>query len=341
MNSEEIARIAKVSRSTVSRVVNNYSNVPEATRLKVQAVIDQYGYTPNNSARTLAGKTNNILGVFLADIVQNETDSKWVGVNSPYNMEILSHFIQIAKKRGYLTLIDTILDLKECHEMDNYFANRMLHGGIFIGFPYRTKELEEMAKKGYNVVLVDQLSSIDDKKGLIKRTNTDNEMGGFLATEHLIQKGHKKLLHVAGDDRLSSMEREKGFMRAIKQYGVKDYHVISGLYQENVAYEETKKLLERKKITGVFVANDIMALGVIRAIEELGMKVPDDISIVGFDNLQWSEWMELELTSMDVSKETLAESAINLLLSDNMSNVCTPKLVERSSVKDINSDSEN
>lgn len=333
MTSAEIARIAKVSRSTVSRVMNNYTNVPESTREKVQAVIDQYGYTPNHSARILAGKTNNIIGIFLADICEDEKDSQWVGMNSPYNIEMLSHLIQISKEQGYLTLIDTISDLKECQNMENYFSNRMLHGGVFIGFPYRTKELEDMAKKGYNVVLVDQLSDLDDKKSCVKRANTDNVLGGFLATQHLIEHGHKKLLHVAGDNRLSSFQREEGYIQGCKEAGIKENPVIYGLYRENIAYEETKKYLEHSIPTGVFVANDIMATGVIRALEESNLKVPEDVSIVGFDNLQWSEWMDLKLTSLDVSKKILAESAIRLLLSEEMNCICKPKLVEKDSVR--------
>lgn len=335
MNSSDIARIAKVSRSTVSRVINNYSNVPEETRLKVQAVIDQYGYTPNTSARTLAGKTNNVIGVFLADICEDSSDSKWVGVTSPYNMEMLSYFIKIAKSKGYLTLVYTISDLKECQEMEGYFSTRMLHGGIFLGFPYHTKELEDMSKKGYNVVLIDQLADQDDKKNKVKRVNTDNVAGGFLATEHLIKNGHRKLLHVTGDDRLSSLERERGFIEACKKYNIKDYSIVKGLYRENVAYDEAKKFLEKNQVTGIFVANDIMCLGVFRACGELNLSIPEDISLVGFDHLQWSEWMTLELTSMDVSKESLAASAIDLLLADETRRLCVPSIAEHGTVRQI------
>lgn len=335
MTSAEIAKIANVSRSTVSRVINGYSNVPEATRVKVQGVIDEYGYTPNTSARILVGKPNNTIGIFLADICKNPEDSKWVGVHSPYNMEMLSHFIQLAKKQGYLTLIDTISDLKECHAMEQHFANRALFGGIFIGFPYLTEELYELGRKGFNVVLVDQLSDDDDKENQFKRANTNNIMGGYLATKHLLDRGHKNILHVSGDDRLSSYQRTKGYTKAMKEAGLEKNPVIYGFYRENIAYMETKKYLQMDIPTGIFVANDIMALGVMRAIKEKGLRVPEDISIIGFDNLEWGHWMDLQLTSMDINKKVLAECAINLLLDKELPTLADPVVHEKGSVKDL------
>lgn len=343
MTSAEIARLANVSRSTVSRVLNRYSNVPEATRLKVQRVIDEHGYTPNHSARILAGKTNNIIGIFLADIYENRENNRWVGVNAPYNMEMLSYFIKEGKKHGYLTLVDTISDLKECQDMESYFSNRMLYGGIFIGFPYRTKELEEMSQKGYNVVVVDQLSDEDDEDGTMKRVNTDNVMGGYVATKYLIDHGHRNILFMAGDKRLSSLEREKGYVKALEEADLPVYSPLHGLYHEEVAYEVCKSYLkafaenpdkvpEEERPTAIFVANDIMALGVIRALEEFQWKVPEEMSVIGFDNLQWSIWMDLQLTSVDISKKDLANSAIHRLLGHSLAELPLPQVVERGSV---------
>lgn len=336
MNSEEIARLANVSRSTVSRVLNQYDNVPDSTRKKVQAIIDEYGYTPNHSARILAGKANNIIGIFLADISEGVEESKRVGVNSPYNTEMLAHFITYAKKQGYLTLVHTITDLKECKEMESYFANRMIYGGIFIGFPYRTSEIEDMAHKAYNVVLVDQLSDLDDPEGLIKRVNTQNIEAGYMATKYLLDHGHSKILHMSGDDRISAYEREKGYKQAMKEAGNNDIRVISGLYLESKAYKQTKKYFrqieEKDRPTAIFAANDIMALGVAKALEELNLKVPQDISIIGFDNLQWADWIDLQLTTVDPGKQDLAECSIRMLLDKKNSGVSEPVIIERKSV---------
>lgn len=335
MNSEEIAKLANVSRSTVSRVVNNYKNVPKETREKVQKIIDEYGYTPNASARTLAGKANNIIGLFIADIDNTNSDKKWIGTNSPYNSELLAQVIASCKRRGYLTLVNTISELKECEEMGQYFSNRLLFGGIFVGFPYGTKELEELAHKGYNIVLVDQLTEEDDLERKIKLLNCNNVQGGRLATQYLLDKGYKRIAHITGDDRLSSIEREKGYRKALVESGlnIDKNLIVDGEYREDIAYQETKILLEQEEVEAIFVGNDIMALGVTRAIEEKGLRVPEDIPIIGYDNLESAEWIKMELTTIEIPMIEIAEQSVALLFSKEAGKhiMCEPKLIERKS----------
>ncbi len=339
MNSEEIAKLANVSRSTVSRVINNYKNVPKETRERVQKVIDEYGYTPNVSARTLAGKANNIIGVFLADVNETSSNGKWIGAKSPYNMELLANIINSCKIRGYLTLVYTITELEEFQQMEQYFTNRMIFGGIFVGFPYRTKQLENLAQKGHNIVMIDQLSEADDKQIQYKLVNTDNVLGGYLATKYLIDRGHKKIAHISGDHRLSSIQREEGYRKALKEAGIKwkETYVVRGNYRDDIAYKVTLKLLLKEKPSALFVANDIMAIGAIRAIQEIGLKIPEDISIVGFDNLESSEWMNLQLTTVHTPLVDIAEMSVGKLFSKSkgVHEVCIPQMIERMSVTEF------
>ncbi len=340
MNSEEIARLANVSRSTVSRVLNNYPNVLPTTREKIQKIIDEHGYSPNVSARILAGKANNIIGIFVADINRHDSDNRWVGINSPYNMELLAKVIASCKKRGYLTLVDVIGSLDECKQMAHYFKNRMIFGGIFVGFPYRTSQLETLAQEKNNIVLIDQLTFDDDKEEEFKIVNTDNIQGGYTATKYLIEHGHRKIAHVKGDDRLSSVERELGYFKAMKEHGIevdKDL-IVKGDYRENIAYNQTLALLSKAKPTAIFVANDIMALGVVRAIVEKGLKIPQDISIIGFDNLEQAEWLNLKLTTVSANLEQIADESVRLLFDDTAKKahtMCDVKIIERMSVKTI------
>ncbi len=339
MNSFEIAKMANVSRSTVSRVINNYKNVPPETRERVQKVIDKYGYTPNASARTLAGKANDIIGLFIADIDHSETSDKWVGANSPYNAELIARVIQSCKRRGYMVLVNTITHESECKQMEQLFQNRMIYGGIFVGFPYRVQELEAIAKKENNVVLIDQLSLLDDRNHNTKLLNCDNELGGYVATKYLLDCGHRHIVFVSGDYRLSSMEREKGYKNALSeaQIVINPHDILIGEYREEVAYQQMKKYLEGKTPDAVFAANDIMALGVIQAIEEKGLRVPEDISVIGFDNLQFSTWKNTELTTMNVDMEEIAEKAVALLFSkeEGIHDSCEPTLVEKKTVKTV------
>ncbi len=335
MNTEQIAKHAKVSRSTVSRVLNNYKNVPEKTRLKVQAVIDEYGYTPNHFARSLAGASSNIVGIFISDINDTNSSDEWIGINSPYNMELLSNLIRLLKKLGYTALVNIITDPKEFATLKDPFVSKMIYGGIFTGFPYRTKELTDIAQN-YNAVFIDQFSELEEESNNIKVVNCDNLMGGYEATKMLIQAGHKDILHIEGDNRLSSIKRKKGYLNAMNDFGGLKAQCITGLYKEDVAYQLTKEHLKEKRPTAIFAANDIMALGAIRAIQEAGCLIPDDISVVGFDNLKVANWLRLNLTSFDVSLKEVATSCVKLLVDEKPDSVLYQAvLLNKGSVKNL------
>lgn len=339
MNSEEIAKLANVSRSTVSRVVNNYKNVPETTRKKVQDVIDKYGYTPSSSARTLAGKSNDIIGLFIADIDHTNNNMKWVGINSPYNSELLSKVIQSCKKRGYMVLVNTITKEEECRQLEQHFKNRMLFGGIFVGFPYHMKALEEISEKKYNMAFIDQWQKNDSIAKNVNNVNCDNVKGAKLVVEYLIEQGHRDIAFVKGDYRLSSFERLQGYKEALTQNGIpiNDELILTGEYRDDTAYNSVKKMLEKNRPTAIFSANDIMALGVVKAIKEYNLDFPNDIAVVGFDNLQYMDWSSLKLTTVKVDMDQLAEKAVDMLFSGEKGiyELLQPELVIRDSVPKI------
>ncbi len=322
-----------MSRSTVSRVLNNYGNVPEKTRQKVQAVIDEYGYTPNHFARSLAGAAPNIVGIFIADINDTNSPDEWIGINSPYNMELLSNLIRLLKDEGYIALVNIITDSKEFADLEEMFKGKMICGGIFAGFPYKVEELTNIAKQ-FNAVFIDQFSEIDDKNTHIKIVNCDNLHGGYEATKYLLEKGHTNILHISGDDRLSSITRKIGYSHAINEKDGLQTHVICGKYKENVAYEQMYEFLKENQVSAVFAANDIMSLGAIRAIEEHGFRVPEDISVIGFDNLKAASWNNLKLTTFEFSLKDIAKSSVKLLLSAEAKHILhKPILVEKATVK--------
>ncbi len=335
MNTEQIAKLANVSRSTVSRVLNNYSNVPSKTREKVQAVIDEYGYTPNHFARSLAGASSNIVGIFIADINDTNSSDEWIGINSPYNMELLSSLISLLKEKGYIALVNIITDPKEFSSLKEMFETKMIFGGIFTGFPHRTKELVEISQK-YNSVFIDQFSEIDDKNNYVKIVNCDNLIGGYEATKYLIENGHTNILHIEGDERLSSIKRKVGYLQAMNDFGGYKTQIITGHYKEDVAYKAMNDYLKENKPTAVFAGNDIMSLGAIKAITDNGYKIPEDISIIGFDNLKVANWLNLNLTTFDVSLKEVAKSCLKQLFSDDAKHLLhKPELVEKATVKRI------
>lgn len=332
MNSEEIARLANVSRSTVSRVINRYPNVPKETRKKVQDIIDQYGYVPNSSARTLAGKTNDIIALFVADINETNSEDTWIGINSPYNAELLAEVIKSCKRRGYLVLVNTITKVEECRAMEQYFKNRMIFGGIFIGFPYKMPELEILAEDPKNnIVLIDQLLEQDLDSRKIKLLNCDNKQCGYMATQYLLELGHREIAFISGDKRLSALQRMEGYKEALreKSISIDDQLILQGFYREDISYEKTKKLFKDRKPTAIFAANDIMAMGAIRALEEMNYKVPEDISIIGVDHLKVNRWKN-ELSTISFPIDEMAEKAVQLLFQDPIgySQICHPILIK-------------
>lgn len=344
MNSTDIAKLANVSRSTVSRVINNYKNVPEETRRKVEEVIEKYGYTPNLSARTLAGKTNNIISIFIGDFEEKPTDNNFPGANSPYNAELMVRVVQACKLKGYMVLINIISKKEEFLQIEQFFKNRLIFAGIFVSFPYRMDELKKLAMKDYNIVLIDQLKFQDDQEMKINLVNSNNFLGGYEITKYFIEHGHKKIAHIKGDNKLSSIEREEGYLSALKDFNLKpDVSLIrNGEFKEETAYKVTKKMLNDNVIpTAIFVASDTMALGVARAIKELGFNIPNDISIIGFDNLKFWETLSFEnqelllnLTTMEIDMKDLTDKIIDSIFSKDKKShkYCLPKLIERNTV---------
>ena len=141
MKSDEIAKLAGVSRSTVSRVLNHYTNVPEATRVKVQNVIDQYGYTPNQAARALAGTANDIIELVIADIDSTRDSSLFRGASSPYFLETIYFMINAAKEKGLMVLVNVITNPKDFNKIRVNFQTKMIKAGIIIGFPYGNSDV--------------------------------------------------------------------------------------------------------------------------------------------------------------------------------------------------------
>jgi LacI family transcriptional regulator len=338
MKSTEIAKLAGVSRSTVSRVLNNYKNVPEETRIKVQKVIDEYGYTPNPSARALAGQANDIIELVIADIDESLVGSSYRGAKSPYFLETIYSIINQAKLKNHMVLVNIITDSKEYKKISYNFDTRMIRGGIFVGFPYHTSEINALVEKGYNIVAVDNFTEKEAYSYKAKAVNSDNFTGGKIATQYLIDHGHTKIGFIEGDSRLSAIERKEGFLSAMNDSGLSiiPNSMVKGFFREEVAYEETLNMLEKTEITAIFCSNDIMALGAIKAINEKGLSIPEDISLVGFDNHDLSSVIKEDLTSVYIDLNDVSKLCVDGIFEDgSFLKYCDPKLYEGNTVKTI------
>lgn len=347
MNSNDIAKIAGVSRSTVSRVINNYPNVPEETREKVLKVIKKYDYVPHASARMLAGYKNRIIGLFIIDIVERKDGIKNRITKSPYYLEFTSSVIEAASEKGYRVLVHIIHNASRYEEIKICFYDKTISGGIFIGENNGDSVIKKIIKEGYKVALIDQDVRLynDNSKCII--VNSDNYNGAYNATKHLISLNHTKIAHITGDlEKFSSIERVKGYKKALQDSNIpiNNQFIINSEFIEMGGYRAAKKIFSRdNKPTAIFASNDKIAIGAIKAIKELGLKVPEDVSIIGFDNIEESKYLDPPLTTIQMELAEMAELATNRIINsiENYMNVSEyynipVTLVSRSTCKCLN-----
>ena len=301
----DVARAAKVSIGTVSSVINNSSLVAEATRRRVQGLIAELGYEPNNAARTLKRGRISSIGIIVPDL------------KNPYFAAVAEGIERAAAQSDVLMVL--CLTSAEV-EREEYYAqvlrNQRLDGVIYLsgtGLPSRS--LQQLAERG-NVVFVDErLPGID-----LPFVSADNRVGARALAKHVLAAGHRRIAIIGGPPRLwTSEQRLAGYREAIAAAGLDPdaIPVREGDYSERSGYQAAAGLLDappRRRPTALICANDMMAMGAIRACRELGLRIPAGISIAGFDDIPAAELLDPPLTTVAQPGETMGEAAAELLL---------------------------
>lgn len=319
MNSIDIAKIAGVSRSTVSRVINNYNNVPEETKKKVLDVIKKYNYVPHASAQMLAGKKNKTLGLFIIDTKSADIENKMTA--SSYFSPFTSAIVDIANKRQYNVLVSLIGTPRDFGSMKDIFYNKTICGGIFIGGRNYEQEIMDLIDRGYRTAVIGQ--EVREGNDLFRKSivvNTDSFGGAYMAVRHLIDLGHREIAHISGDmSQYTAVEKLEGYKRALKDahLDIKDSLINKGDYTENSGYAAARELLTTASPTAIFAANDSMAIGAYRAINEAGLKIPEDISVIGFDNIEIAKYLQPPLTTVSTSVFQVVSAAVDNLIRSN------------------------
>ena len=302
MYSKEIAKLAGVSRSTVSRVINNYSNVAPETKEKVERVIKEYGYVPHASAQALAGKVSKIIGIFIANI--RSGDEEYRVFRNVYISPFEAAIIDQADKLGYNTLVLIINDNEDFKKIRKLFNSKILSGGIFLGANNNSKEIFGLIESGYKIAVIDQE---EIKKKNVRNhiiVNSDNYTGAYKATKHLIDYGHKAIAHICGDmNKYSGIKRLEGYRKAMKEarLKIKKEYIAYGDFTEDSGFKCANQILKdrnKNKITAIFSSNDTMALGAMKAIKRMGLRIPEDISIVGYDDIRIASYVSPALTTV-------------------------------------------
>lgn len=324
---KDIARIAGVSNATVSRVISNAPNVKKETREKIQKIIEEHNYYPNILARGMRKNKTTSIGLLLADI------------NNPFYAETAKTIIETANSRNYsIILCTTNNDMNQQLKYINLLLQRKVDGFIFASVHWKDPTLQTVANSGTPFVLYNRKTSKSDEHSYVV---LDNELGAFIAVEHLYKLGHRRIGLISGPNIFSTgRERTSGYIKALQKFGIYYDSKISvqGRYSSKRSFDATINLITAKDPpTAIFASNDLMALSVLEAVSSYGLKVPQDIAVVGFDDIEVSSHSLIQLTTVSQEPNVMADIALDSLLKiiDNeypqkpIQLVLKPKLVIR------------
>ncbi|MDR1558820.1 MAG: LacI family transcriptional regulator [Clostridiales bacterium] len=341
LNSTEIGKLAGVSRSTVSRVVNGYSNVPEDTRLKVMKVINENGYYPLLSGQLLVGKKTRTIGFFWiasSGSISSDTQSSVYFVN----------VMESAAKSGYLVLtciLQNLTDTENIEWIKKIFYQGRIDAGIFIGTNNNEPLIEELISKGKVVGIFDHFHPDRNEPNRIS-VNFENDTG-VKVIDYVYRLGHRKIAVLDGNlNRFSSIKRHEGFIQGMQRNNIlinPNWLCYAGI-TETEGYTATRALLANctEYPTVICANNDSVAFGAYRALKEAGISVPDQISVIGIDGHVRGEFMSPPLTSFAFDYEAFFSLLVMHTIdaveqkAENPVTVFMPsRLIERASCRNL------
>ncbi|MGG0589470.1 LacI family DNA-binding transcriptional regulator [Priestia megaterium] len=328
---KDIARVAGVSVTTVSRALNGYSDVNEKTRQKIAAVARELNYSPNTLARGLVMQKSKTIGLLVSGISRES-------VKDNFTFEVLCGVNERASTLGYdLILFNTNTMMQREKTYTQLCRERRVDGAIIQGIKKEDPYLKEVVESDIPCVLVD----IPVHSNSVGYVTTDNALGAKKAVKHLASLGHKHIGMINGhEDAFVSQERLNGYREALKECGLpfRSEWVVSGNFEEKKAEKVARELINRhKEVTAIFCASDLMALGALKACKELDLHVPKEISIVGYDNIVLASYSSPNLTTVGQEVFQIGYEAADLLIEmlegkeTNMKRYLDTKLIIRES----------
>ena len=296
----DVAKAAAVSHQTVSRVLNGHPNVRPATRDRVLAAIEELGYRPNLAARALASGRSTQLGLVTLNTMLLGP------VATLYAVE------QAARSAGYSVSITSVRSIDR-HSMSESVSRLVQQSvaGVIIIAPVASRDSALDAFPAELPAVVVEA----DPESAVSAVTVDSHLGASLATRHLLDIGHKTVFHISGPrDWIEAQQRVVGWRTTLEQAGAPVPEVILGDWSAQSGYDAGRVLAALPEATAVFAANDNMALGLLRALSELGRSVPRDISIVGFDDIAEAGFFTPPLTSIRQDFAEMGRRSVELLL---------------------------
>lgn len=332
---KDIAEIAGVGVSTVSRVINNHPDVGDKTRKKVLQIIEEYNYIPNNSARNLKRSSTNNIGILVK------------GIHNPFFSQMIKALEEEINKKDY----SMILHYNEKNSNDIEVAielikEKKLKGLICLGGDFDDLENNQLLNLKTPMVLtsVNIIEEVD--KDAFSSITIENEIAAFKAVDYLCKLGHEKIGIIStgeGDKNVGKL-RLRGYKKALVANGIekRDEFISFAHYTFESGYNAMNELLDRNLgLTAVFVTSDIMAIGASKAILSRGLKIPEDISIVGFDGIEYSKYFHPSITTIKQPIEEMGRKSAEILFDliekkkEQQHVVFKTKLLERESCKKL------
>jgi DNA-binding LacI/PurR family transcriptional regulator len=305
---KDVAKQAGVSVATVSAVVNEHKkkvSLSQESRERVLTAIKTLSYKVNTQARMLRTGRSNTIGVIASDLAQ------------PFTAESVSLIEQEVNVRNYSFLLSDILNSKglEWRYID-LFKQKQVDGYLFIGASneFDNKAIVALIENGIPVVLTER----DLHEHSVPCILVDNVKGAYLATNHLISKGHERICFISGpESNLITHERLKGYRKALAEKNLTHFEQLEPAHGMGLkhGYDAANKLLcSQPRPTAIFAFNDMLALGAMKALREAGLRIPEDIAIVGFDDVPVAEFAGIPLTTVRQPRVKMCHIGVGMLL---------------------------
>lgn len=315
MTIREVAARAGVSVSTVSRVLNGRDggHMRPETKARVLRAIEELEYTPVKAAQSLRRQRTQVIGILLPDI------------SNPFFSLLARGVESVAFDRGYSTLI---CDSNHSAEKESRYLDILLAEGVEgivfvpVGQPDMNR-IERLLRKGIRIVAADR------RVAGLPTVEADNRGGSRKLTEYVLDLGYQKIAYIAGPPEVSTaQDRLAGFLEALAQAGLEPVVVRHGNFTYESGYELARAILEEGKVDAIMCGNDLMAIGAIRAAEDLGLRVPEDLGVTGFDHVPWSDLVRPKLTTVEIPAYNLGQAAIRQFMKgDNRNRLLEARII--------------
>ncbi len=305
---KDVAKLARVSPSTVSRVISDSKQISDETKKRVKKAMKELGYHPNMIARSLITKSSQTLGL----IMSRSTETAF---SSPFFSEVIRGISKVVQNHQYSLLLATAENYKEeakqCMKM---IMEKRVDGVILLASRVNDDLIEKLSLDNYPFVVVGR-SPAGER---IYSVNNDNIKAGYSVVRHLLNLGHRQIAFLNGPkEYIFCRDRYEGFMMAFREFGleIEPAYIIETDLQQESGYFYTKQLLAlNKPPTAIFAIDDMMALGAYRAIKENNLKIPDDIAVVGFNNDHFTSLVSPPLTTIQIPIYEMGINAAEMMM---------------------------